>query len=324
MSRVTSLTSMPEAQLNRWIKRLGLLFLVALVAFVAFYAVDRFKPAATPMADQRLAQLEEAVRIDPSDGVARGQLADMYYVKRRFEDAIGQYTALIDAKVDVELASLGRGNSYRQLEQYDQAVADYNVVIDIAIDGEMANVDPSLEAAYFGLGTIALAQDRPADAIDQFKKALAIIKTDADALNGLATAYLATDQTDLAVEPLELAIALVPIGWGEPYANLASAYGKQGKAALASWANAMAMAQAGDVAGARSELLKLVDGDAALKATIGLGILEEEAGNSADAADWYRKALVIDSENVSARMGLQRVTTGPAAAAPSGTTEGSN
>ncbi len=43
MSRVTSLTSMSDQQLNRWIKRIALLFFVVLIAFVAFYAVDRFR-----------------------------------------------------------------------------------------------------------------------------------------------------------------------------------------------------------------------------------------------------------------------------------------
>ena len=43
MSRVTSLTNMPEEQLNRWIKRIALLFVVVLIAFVAFYVIDRFR-----------------------------------------------------------------------------------------------------------------------------------------------------------------------------------------------------------------------------------------------------------------------------------------
>ena len=191
----------------------------------------------------------------------------------------------------------------------------------------MANVDPSLEAAWYGLGMIALAQDRPADAIEPLTKALGIIRTDADALNALGNAYLATGQADKAVEQFRKAIALVPVGWAEPYSNLAGAYTKLGKADLATWANAMALLESGDPAGAESELLKLVDGDAAIEATVSLGVLKEVAGDSAAAGDWYRKAIALDPSNVPAQMGLKRVSAGdaPGHAAPSGSpAEGSN
>ena len=96
MSRVTSLTNMPDAQLNRWIKRIALLFVVVLVAFVAFYAVDRFRAPAASIADQEVAALEEALRADPANVVARGQLADTYVAKARYEEAIALYTQIID------------------------------------------------------------------------------------------------------------------------------------------------------------------------------------------------------------------------------------
>ncbi len=315
MSRVTSLTSMPEKELNRWIKRIALVFAVVFIVFVAFYAVDRFRPAPAPIVDQQISALEAKVRADPADAVARGQLADAYFAKKRFQDAIAQYTALIDAKKDVELASLGRGNAYRELTQYDQAIADYNVVIGIGLTGEMANVDPSLESAFYGLGVIALAQNKPADAIDHLTKALQIQRTDADALNLLGVAYVGANQPEKALEPLRAAIALVPVGWAQPYKTLASAYTKLGKAELASWANAMALLESGDPSGAEAELLKLVSGPAAAEATTSLGLLKEVAGDTAAAADWYRKALALDASNVPAQMGLKRVSGVPTPAA---------
>ena len=83
MSRVTSLTSMPEAQLNRWIKRIGLLLIVGIVAFVAFYAVDRFRAPTAPIIDREMAAMEEAVRADPADIASRGRLADLYLAAKR-------------------------------------------------------------------------------------------------------------------------------------------------------------------------------------------------------------------------------------------------
>jgi tetratricopeptide (TPR) repeat protein len=312
---------MPEKELNRWIRRIALIFVVLLIVFVAFYAIDRFRAAPAPIVDQQITALEAKVRADPADAVARGQLADAYFAKKRFQDAITQYTALIDAKKDVELASRGRGDAYRELQQWDQAIADYNVVIGIGLTGEMANVDPSLEAAYYGLGVVAIAQGKPADAIEHLKKALLIQRTDADALNLLGAAYVAANQPEQALEPLRSAIALVPVGWAEPYKTLSGAYTKLGKPELAAWANAMALLESGDPAGAEAELLKLVSGPAAAEATTSLGLLKEVGGDTAAAAEWYRKALALDSGNVPAQMGLKRVSAPvatPAASASAG------
>ena len=327
MSRVTSLTSMPEKQLNRWIKRIGLLLIVGIVAFVAFYAVDRFRASPAPIVDQQLAALEEAIRADPADTTSRGQLADLYFAKGRFEEAIAQYTVLIDANKEVYLASLGRARAYEKTSQYEPAIKDYEKVVEIGLTGEMANVDPSLAAAYYGLGTIALAQDKPADAIEPLKKSLAIQRTDGDALYALARAYLATDQAQLAIDPLKLAVALVPIGWPEPYTALEQAYTKTGDLDRAAWAAAMGAFADGDHATAETRLLAIADGPLALEASVGLGLVNESKGDTAAAAEWYRKALAIDPENQSAKLGLSRVSmpSSPAAspvASPS--TQGSN
>jgi len=89
----------------------------------------------------------------------------------------------------------------------------------LAGDAEMANVDPMLQTAHYELGAIALEQDRADEAIDQLLKALAIKRTDADAMNLLGAAYVKAGTPEKAVEPLRRAILFVPIGWGErqPY-----------------------------------------------------------------------------------------------------------
>jgi tetratricopeptide (TPR) repeat protein len=307
MSRVTSLTSMSDKQLNRWIKRIGLLLLVGVVAFIAFYAVDRFRASPPTIADQELTTLEELVRTNPADAVSRGQLADLYYGKSRFEDAIAQYTMLIDAKKQVELASLGRGRSYQKLEQFDKAVPDFNKVIEIGAAGEMAATDPILAAGYYGLGTTQMSQNKPKDAIETLRKALAIQHTDADVLFALGQAYIAGDQAKDAIEPLTLAIQLVPIDWPEPYLALETAYTKTGDAEHAEWAGAMGAFAGGDAATAEQRLLKLVDGKLALEAAVGLGVIKEAAGDAAAATEWYAKALAIDPENITAKLGIKRV-----------------
>lgn len=329
MFRVPSLTAIPEQQLDRWIKRIGLVLLVSVVAFVGFYAVDRFRPAAAPIVDRELTALEAAVRADPSDAAARGRLADVYLAAKRYPDAISQYSAVITAGKDLELAYVSRGRAYELSGSLDEAAADYAKVIEIASGAEKANVDPALEASYYGLGSIALQQGKPAEAVDQLAKALAIKRSDADAMNLLGAAYVQTGDTAKAIETLSQAIAFVPVGWAEPYTNLAAAYTKAGNAPLAEWASAMAAFQSGDTAGAETRLLALTSGDAKVQASVGLGLLMESRGDSGSAATWFAKALALDADNVSARLGLARVGGGSVASAVPGDpapspSEGSN
>ncbi len=327
MSRVTSLTNMPEAELNRWIKRIALLFVVVLIAFVAFYAVDRFRAPAAPILDRELAALEEAVRADPADLASRGRLGDIYLAANRFDDAIAQYTEIIGTGKQNEAAYVSRGQAYEIKGDLDAAAADYTKVIEIASANEMANVDPMLQTSYYGLGDIALQQERPQEAVDYLLKALAIQRTDADAMNLLGDAYVQVGTPEKAIEPLRMAISFVPLGWPDPYQTLAAAYTATGDTAFAEWANAMVAGQTGDVDGAIKRLEAIADGDAALDARIGLGLLAESQGDDITATTWYRKALELDAENKPAQLGLSRVSDGTQAhpaVGPSTNPEGSN
>jgi len=318
---------MPEAQLNRWIKRIGLLLIVGVVAFVAFYAVDRFRAPTAPIIDRETAALEEAVRTDPTDIASRGKLGDLYLAAKRYDDAIAQYTEIIKTGKQDEAAYVSRGRALELKGDLDAAAADYTKVIELATTGEMANVDPMLENAYYGLGAIALQQDRADEAVGHLLKALAIQRTDADALNLLGAAYVKAGQPEKAMEPLRRAIEFVPIGWAEPYQTLADAYKATGEAELAEWAGAMAAANNGDMTGAVARLKVITDGKAGLDARIGLGLLAEMSGDAATAEDWYRKALELDAQSTSAKLGLSRVTgttEGHPSIAPSPSAEGTN
>jgi len=318
---------MSDKQLNRWIKRIALLFVVVLVAFVAFYAVDCFRAPAPTIAERDVAILEAALVKDPTDIASRGRLADVYVASARYDDAIVQYNEILKTGKEDRAAYMGRGRALELKGELDAAAADYNEVVKLSTGGEMANIDSSLAAAYYGLGSIALQQDKPQDAVDVLLKALAIKRTDADTMTLLGSAYVKAGTPDKAIEPLRRAILFIPVGWAEPYQTLAAVYTAGGETELAEWAGAMAASQSGDTAGAVARLQALTDGKAALDAMIGLGILAETGGDTAAAADWYRKALEIDAESQSAQLGLSRVsggTQGHPSIAPSPSADGSN
>jgi tetratricopeptide (TPR) repeat protein len=307
MFRVTSLTKMDDRQLNRLIKRVLLLLVLGTVLFVGFYALDRWRPATAPIVDRRLSALEQAVRDKPDDIASRGQLADTYVAKGLYDEAIVQYSLILETGKADEQAKYGRAGAYMGLGQLDAAAADYQAVVDIAKGGEMAHVDPMLEASYYSLGSIAMQQGKPAEAIVQLEKALAIKRSDADALYLIGTAFVATGETDRAEAALRASVAFVPIGWSEPYAALADGFTRAGKTAMAEWAGAMADLAAGKPELAEPRLLAIVEGEAALDAAIGLGLLYETKGDSATAAIWYTKALALSPDNAAARLGMGRV-----------------
>jgi tetratricopeptide (TPR) repeat protein len=328
MFRVTSLTSMDDRQLNKWIKRVALLLVAGTVLFVGFYVFDRWRPATPAIVDQQLVKLEQAVRDNPEDVTSRGQLADTYVAKGRYEEAITQYNLILDAGKEEELATFGRASAYMGLEQYDLAAKDYARVVEIAEGGEMAKVDPILEGAFYSLGSIAMKQGRASDAVSSLEKAAAINGSDADALYLLGTAYAATGKADKAIEALRSAVAFVPLDWSEPYAAMADAYIEAGDATMAEWAAAMADLTSGKPDLAEPRLLAIADGEAALDASVGLGLLYEMTGDNAEAFTWYAKALALEPDNAAARLGQGRVSPGatalpslPTPGAPSGATD---
>jgi tetratricopeptide (TPR) repeat protein len=315
MFRVTSLTSMSDRQLNRWIKRIAAILVIGTIAFVGFYVFDRWRPPSAPIVDREVASLEAAVQADPSDIASRGRLADLYVTKGRYQEAVTQYQAILATGQSLELAHYGLGTAYQGLGDLDGAAKEFQAVVDIAKDGEMANVDPMLNSAYYALGEIALAQDRPADAVTALEAAVSIKRSDADALYLLGTAYVAVGKPDEAIGVIKQAIAFVPLGWSEPYVALGTAYAAKGDAAHETWAAAMAALSDGDGDTAMAKLQTITDGPAALDAAIGLGLAYERAGDGPTAAEWYRKALVIDPEDGAAKLGLTRVSP-PASSTP--------
>lgn len=310
------LSNISDQTLRRAIRVLALILIVGTIAFIAFYTIDRWLVARPAIIDQQVAAFEQTVRANPNDLAVRGQLADTYVRKGRFQDAVTQYDAILATGKGQELAHFGRAAAYVGLGRLDDATSDYQFVVDFAKDGEMANVDTTLEAAYYGLGSIAMKQSRPADAITHLQKALAITRSDADALYLIGTAFVATGESDKAITVLRASVVFVPFGWSEPYVALKDAYTASGEAALAAWAQAMADLNSGKADLAKTELTALVDGEAGLDAAVGLGLLYEVQGDTGSASTWYSKALAIQPDNNAARLGMTRV--GPAATAGSG------
>jgi tetratricopeptide (TPR) repeat protein len=316
MFRVSSLATASDAQLNRLIKRVGLLLIVVVIAFVGFYVLDRWTLPQPTIVNREMAALEEAVRVDPADVGSRGRLADVYAGAGRYEDAIVQYGMILETGEADKPAYLGRARAHEESGNLAAAAADFAKVVEIAKGGEMAHVDLQLQAAYYGLGSVALADGRPKDAVTHLTAALAINRADADSLHLIGRAYTANGEPAKGIDSLRRAVSFVPIGWSDPYVSLSEAYASAGDTALATWAGAMAEFVRGDSDGARAALEPLVGGPAGVDASIGLGLIAETTGDTAAAAEWYRTALEAQPDNAAAGLGLKRVAGDPAGATP--------
>lgn len=284
-----------------------LVLAIGIPLIVVLYLFDQYHTPGPSLVDRDIKVAEDAVTRNPNLLTARLALAEEYAKSGRLADAVAQYDQILTAEPDAGSALLGRGSAEIALDRLDAAAADFGKVVAAAESGEMANVDPQLEAAYFSLGDIAIKQGRAEDAVIQLSKAIAIKRTDADALNLLGAALLQVGEPQRAVTATRQAIALVPIGWCDPYTQLETAYTALGDANGAAYAGGMVALCQARPDDAKAKLQALTTGTYAVDALVGLGLVAETQNDNAAAQDAYSKAVAVDPTNFGAVTGLGRV-----------------
>src|SRR3972149_1676768 len=196
--------------LNHFIFWAGTLLVVSIVAFAAYYYLDQrgSAPSNQEVLQIQLSQYEQVVRDDPDNITNRLALADAYLSLERYDDAIGQYEAapVINeqstlARVGLGRGKLGAGDLAAASESF-QAVIDQSKGADIS--GEL------VQSAYYYLGSIALDQQKPDEAVEHLKQATSIERSDSDAWYLMGTAYLQSGKLDEAVDALAQAVLFVP------------------------------------------------------------------------------------------------------------------
>ncbi|MEI8332832.1 MAG: tetratricopeptide repeat protein [Chloroflexota bacterium] len=298
-----------DRTLNRLIVGIAVALVIGVPAIGLIYFLDRNVDPGPSMSQRSIDSAEAAVRTEPNRIGARLQLAGAYLAADRTADAAAQYTEILAAEPSHRMALLGRGKAYLAANDLVAAKKDFGKMVDDAKSGEMANVDPQLEAAYYLLGQIALTESRPADAVTFLTSALQIDRADADAMNLLGTALIATGKPQDAVDILRRAVAFVPTGWCEPYAQLTTAYAALGQADGASYSGGMVSFCEGRPDEARAQLQPLVNGTLAVDAMLGLALIATAEGDDATATTLYGKVLEKDPESFSAITGLKGLAT---------------
>jgi tetratricopeptide (TPR) repeat protein len=298
-----------DRTLNRLIVGIIVVLLVGIPLIGVIYFLDRNVDPGPSLQERAIATAEEAVRKEPNKVSVRLALAGAYLNGGRSTDAVAQFAEVLTAEPTHRLALVGRGKAYIEIGDLASAKKDFQTLIDLAKSGEQANVDPQMQQAYYLLGKIALTEDRPADAVTLLSSALQIDRADADAMNLLGTALIATGKPKDAIDVLRRAVAFVPSGWCEPYAQLSTAYTATGDADGTTYANGMVAFCEGRPEEAKTALQPLASSTYAVDAMLGLAMIAAEAGDFSAATSYYTKVLETDPENFNAITGLKGIAT---------------
>jgi tetratricopeptide (TPR) repeat protein len=299
------------------------LLVLAIAAFAAYYYLDRRLQndgAATGTAQHDVAAYEQAVRDDPQDPVARFSLAQAYFAAERYDEAVEQYQAALSVDETNLAGLLGLGRAQLAAGDAAAATASFEKIITVTADAEIAG--DYEEAAHYYSGSIALDQQRPADAIAHLKEAVAIEPGDADAWHILGAAYLANGDLDEAITALSRAVVFVP-NFTEAYDKLAAAYEAKGMAGESRYARGMAANSRGQHDEALRELQAAIEASPTFAAAYaGLGLTYEARSERDLAIDAYQRALQLDPADFTAQNGLARLggSATPNAAEPARTT----
>ena len=164
---------MREQTLDRLI-RIGLRAIVAGIALVAI-AYFLTRPDAGPsLVERQIAAGEQAVRSNPTNVGLRLRLGGIYRSAKRSQDALEQYDEVLKVQARQSGALLGRGEVLAEKGILSEARQSYERLIGNATGGEFSKVDPTLETAYYGLGSVMLKQRQATQAEREPKKALKI------------------------------------------------------------------------------------------------------------------------------------------------------
>lgn len=217
-----------------------------------------FRNGEIPQAIEAYLRIE---RLDPSDPETHDRLGVAYATQHRVDDAIAEFTKSLpsaDAIPDLVTLHRVRGDFVAFREDIEHRAAE---------DG--ANAPMQMQ-----LGELDLADNRPADAIIAFSRALRDRTNDPIAENGLGRAYLQARNFSGAVVQFQTCIGLHPT-FHPCWTNLGAAYLHLHEYGLAK----VALARAQEI------------NPEAPAALVNLGYLADEQGSWKNAVTLYAKAI---------------------------------
>jgi len=294
-------------QLQRIVVWVAIALVLAVVSFGSYYYYDRYYSSQPTVKTVSLEDAELAVRNDPQNAEARLKLAETYMTYGRFDDAISQAFQVKQALPDDLGADFVLGVSYANNGNPAQAIEPLGRFIDSRKDEEMAALDQALQSALYYLGDSYLQLGRPQDAVEPLEITVNFVQTDADSIYKLGLAYAGVKRYEDAILAFHRATAFVP-NYTEVYEAMSQVYAAQSMSDEAAYAQAMVSFSQKDYDTAHQGLVLVVQKIPAFApAYTGLGMTCEAQADLQCALDAYQAATTLDSEDMTASQGVQRI-----------------
>jgi tetratricopeptide (TPR) repeat protein len=295
-----------NSALNRMIIWAAALLAMSVVGFAVYYYIGQSGSQGSGIAERELEFAEQLVRDDPSNITNRLVLADLYFGRQRYEDAVAQYEAAVQITDASPLAHVGLGRALMETGDFEGASENFNKVIDLSAEEDISG--KLVQSSYYYLGSMALEEGKPDEAVENFQQATALEQSDADAWYLLGTAYEQSGKLDEAVEALGRAVLFVP-NFTEAFEALADVFDQKGLSAEALYARGMADYSNGKLGDAADKLEAAIDSSPTLaEAHAGLGLVREIQGQKDAAIVAYQQALQLQPDDFLAKGGLSRLT----------------
>jgi len=165
--------------------------------------------------ERAIADYAEALRLEPNDATARGNLSGVYFYRGNeylntgnYDLAIAEYTKAIQVKPDFAPAYNNRGNAYVGIYDYDRAIADYTQAI---------RIDSNFADPYYNRGEMYRSEYDYDRAIADYTQAIRIDPNHAHAYNNRGIAYADKGDYDRAIADYTQALRMNPNHIGAYY-----------------------------------------------------------------------------------------------------------
>lgn len=294
-------------QIRRLIVLTVVIIGLLLLSFGTYYYYDRYYDPQQSVAQTAIGQAEQAVSADPQNIDKRLHLAATYIVYKRFDDAVNQAMQVEQTDPTNIEADFVLGIAYANDNKPQQATEPLQKFIDARKGEDNAALDQELQSAYYYLGDSYLKLGQPQSAIAPLETTVKEVGTDSDSLYKLGMAYGGVKRYSEAVQAFQVATEFVP-NYTEAYQGMADAYTAMNQSDLASYALGMVAYSKKDYKTALSLLLPVAQNKPDFAPVFaGLGQVYEVTNDLKNAQTSYQTALKIDPNNFAATNGLQRV-----------------
>jgi tetratricopeptide (TPR) repeat protein len=293
--------------LERLILAVGILLVVAVIGFGVYYYIDRFHTDKQTTMDLSIQQAEQELAKDPQNSEKRLELANIYLINSRYQDARRLAQDVLLVEPDNQQSWLILGVSLALDGKPDEAIEPLQKYYDANKDSEMPGLNRTLHTAAYYLGDSYYRTGQLEKAVEPLENAVIWSKTDADAMYKLGIVYSATERYDDALAMFTYATAFVP-DYKEAYQGMVEVFTKINEPDYLNYANGMVAYTEKDYNKAIELLLKAAEAKPDFApAFAGLGLAYEAVKDLQKSKDAYTAALKLDQSNLTAQQGLQRV-----------------